>query len=605
MNRMACVYALATGAGLLFGPATANTALAEPLRAAGGLQIAVAAQNSSAATLDVSFKDGKVDAVELYLDGVLVNRQAVHTREGRGIISFSLEGATEGAHQVLVKAFDADGNCATATALWKIAAQNEDVLGHFTGVKQNAQIQGVFPIQIAIDSSVRNPYVTFKIDNDFLAFMNYAPYTYNWDTTKADNGPHSVGVEIMDGESLRTVQTLLLAVNVNNPGGLTKIHNDPKPAPAVKPSLGPAGDIAAIARSAAQASQPNVRMGLVDGSLLSRLGVPFAAPALRPGAAPKSGAFGVTRNTARPAPINPVAPDFFSGSPLRGAAFAPANNGLRAAVPTDTLPNAQTAAPTIDGVLDANLRPSALRHPNAALSVRSAEPTVRHISGNVAPVKVGGRVRSVVPGTLGELAAPASLFHFDAPTLVAGDLSRVLVRARAVGNIAARPGFALNPTAAQGMARSLRPAMQAAKAAAHAVIAHPGRPTPARKRRPRMFADFNDTPVDFDVPTRREAGIPMTPFRQIFEYTGGVIEWNDAAQTVHATNSLSDILFTIGASSATVNQKPVTLERRATIERGRAIVPVSFLRDAMNVTVHYDEKTGHLLIESKPKPAAK
>ena len=120
-----------------------------------------------------------------------------------------------------------------------------------------------------------------------------------------------------------------------------------------------------------------------------------------------------------------------------------------------------------------------------------------------------------------------------------------------------------------------------------------------------MFADFNNTPVDFDVPTRVEAGIPLTPFRQIFEYTGGSIAWDDATQTVHATNSLNDILFRIGAADATVNQKTVTMERRSSIDHGRAIVPISFIRDSMNVTVHYDEKTGHLLIESKPKNAAK
>ena len=170
-------------------------------------------------------------------------------------------GRQRGTHQTLVKAFDLDGNCATATATWKIAAQNEDVLAHFNGVKQNAQVQGVFPIQIAIDSSVHNPYVTFKVDNDFLAFMNYAPYTYNWDTTKADNGAHTIGVEVLDGDSLKTVQTLSLCLNVNNPGGYTKIHAEKAPAPApLKPST-PANDIANIARSAAQAGQPSVPRG--------------------------------------------------------------------------------------------------------------------------------------------------------------------------------------------------------------------------------------------------------------------------------------------------------------------------------------------------------
>ena len=378
MNRRACVYALATGAGLLFGPMTAEKALAEPFRASGSLQIAVAAQSASAAnpTLDVTFKGGNVHSIELYLDGILVNKQAINTRDGRGVISFSLDGATDGSHSVLVKAFDADGNCATTTAQWKITAQNEDVLARFTGVKQNAQIQGVFPLQIAIDSSVHNPYVTFKIDNDFLAFTNYAPYSYNWDTTKADNGAHTIGVEVLDGESLRTVQTLSLSVNVNNPGGYTRIHTDKMPATApFKPNT-PAND---MTRIAAQAGQPNVRMEPSAANTLSHLGMKFAAPALRTGAAPKSGAISITRNNTRPAtrsnaPPNPLAPEFVAGSPLRNGVMAPRPAELRAGTPNNLRPDAQTAAPTIGDVLDANLRPSALRHTDAAPPSRSAEP---------------------------------------------------------------------------------------------------------------------------------------------------------------------------------------------------------------------------------------
>ena len=614
MNRMACVYALAAGTGLLFGPMTANTALAEPLRISGGLQIAVAAQNSGGAnsTLDVTFKGGAIHTIELYLDGVLVNKQGIHTRDGHGVISFSLDGAADGSHQVLVKAFDADGNCATATGTWKVAPQIDNVLARFTGIKQNAQVQGIFPINIAIDDSIHNPYVTFTVDNEFLATRNYAPYTYNWDTKQGDNGAHTIGVDIMDAESLKTVQTLVLTVNVNNPGGFTRIHTEKPAVPAsVKPST-PANDLTSIARSAAQAGQPNVRMEPFGANALSHLGMAFAAPALRPGIAPNSGRFGgLTRNNSRPAPrasdAHTLTPDFVSGNPLHGGIMAPSQPELRAVTPNNPRPNAQTAAPTMADVLDSNLHPSAFRHTNSAPTSRFAEPTARHIGGNTAPVKNNApRVQSLVPGTIGELAAPASLFHFDAPTAIAGDLSRVLVRARAAGNIAARPGFALNPTAAPSLVQAIRPAMQAAKTLVHVTIATPARPKAAlKKRRAKMFAEFNNTPVDFDVPTRMESGIPLTPFRQIFEYTGGSIDWNDATQTVHATNSLSDILFKIGAANAQVNQKTVTMERRASVDHGRAIVPISFIRDSMNVTVHYDEKTGHLLIESKPKNAAK
>ena len=35
------------------------------------------------------------------------------------------------------------------------------------------------------------------------------------------------------------------------------------------------------------------------------------------------------------------------------------------------------------------------------------------------------------------------------------------------------------------------------------------------------------------------------------------------------------------------------------LDRGRTIVPVSFLRDAMDLKVSFDPETGHVLIEKK------
>ena len=612
MNRMACVLALAAGTGLLSGP-TGTVALAEPNPAAGELQIAVTASNATSegtSTLDVTFKGGSVRAIELYLDGVLMKKQAMQTREGRGVISFALDGISAGSHSVLIKAFDADGNCATSTAQWKVSAQEADVLARFVGLRPNVQVQGVLPIQLTIDSSVRNPYVTFTIDNDFLACMNYAPYTYNWDTTKAENGRHTVGVEVLDGDSLKTVQTLSMLVNVNNQGGYTKIHTEKTPAAPEKiaPNT-PAAAIAKIARGVAENSKPGVRMEPQTGANdLSHLGMNFAAPSTRPGRAPKSEAFGgVTRSATRPAPrrsdAHSIAPDFAPGTPLHNGLTALRNSAaLRVGAPGTLTPAPVNSAPTVDSVLDATLHPSALRHNGAAPAMRSIEPTAPRITRNNLPLRTAPpRTHSMVPGTVGELASPASLFRLDAPIIVTGDLSRVLVRARRAGNVAARPGFALNPVtfSAPGMAQAIRPAMQAAKTTAKLVIAHPARPKAlAKKRKPNLFAEFNHTPVDFDVPTRSEGGIPLTPFRHIFEFTGGAIEWNDATQTVHATNSDSDILFQIGAASGTVNQQTVPMEKRSYLDHGRAIVPVSFLRDSMNVKVHYDPKTGHLLIES-------
>jgi hypothetical protein len=41
------------------------------------------------------------------------------------------------------------------------------------------------------------------------------------------------------------------------------------------------------------------------------------------------------------------------------------------------------------------------------------------------------------------------------------------------------------------------------------------------------------------------------------------------------------------------------METAPYIDRGRTIVPLSFIDDALNVNVDYDKETGHVLITSK------
>ena len=303
MKRMACVIALATGTGIMLG-SSATSAIAEPYFAApNGLQIALAAPTLSAdattTTLDVSFKGGKIASVELYLDGALVKQQPIHTRENKGMISFSLDGLAEGGHDVLVKAFDADGNTATATAKWKIASSDNSALNTLVGLKKGQQVQGVVPLQISIEDAIQNPYVSFYVDNDFLAMMNYAPFTYNWDSTKAANGLHTIRAEVLDGDTTRTLKTVTMEINVNNPGGFTKIHKDDNPLPAhdTKPTT-PAADLANIAQGAAESALPGNKIEPMSiAGVLARARHDLAAPTVRNGSAP---GFGLTKNNAVP-----------------------------------------------------------------------------------------------------------------------------------------------------------------------------------------------------------------------------------------------------------------------------------------------------------------
>lgn len=111
---------------------------------------------------------------------------------------------------------------------------------------------------------------------------------------------------------------------------------------------------------------------------------------------------------------------------------------------------------------------------------------------------------------------------------------------------------------------------------------------------------FNGVQIAFDVQPRIENGMRLAPFRQIFEYTGGRLYWfGGEAQTVRAVNDTREVEIRIGNPEALVNNQLLKMERKPFIDSGRTIVPLSFIRDALDVKVSFDAKSGRLLIDSK------
>ena len=109
---------------------------------------------------------------------------------------------------------------------------------------------------------------------------------------------------------------------------------------------------------------------------------------------------------------------------------------------------------------------------------------------------------------------------------------------------------------------------------------------------------FNGRMIRFDVQPRIEKGVKLSPFRQIFEHSGGKLYWYGSDKAVRAINATREIEIRIGDPTALVNNDKVKMERAPFVENGRTIVPITFVRDAMNVKISFDEKTGRLLIES-------
>jgi hypothetical protein len=108
-------------------------------------------------------------------------------------------------------------------------------------------------------------------------------------------------------------------------------------------------------------------------------------------------------------------------------------------------------------------------------------------------------------------------------------------------------------------------------------------------------------PISFDVSPRVENGVPLTPIRHLLEAGGGEVNWENATKSVSAWAEGREIFVRIGDKVAKINNLPVEMEIAPFLEKGRTIVPLSFIRESLDVDIQYDPKTGHVLITSTKK----
>ena len=112
---------------------------------------------------------------------------------------------------------------------------------------------------------------------------------------------------------------------------------------------------------------------------------------------------------------------------------------------------------------------------------------------------------------------------------------------------------------------------------------------------------LNDELVRFDVEPKVMNGVPLTPFRHLYEHAGGEVDWIHVEKVCTATGLGLDVWIKIGDLFARVNGDPVQLELAAYIENGRTIVPLSFIEETLAVIIEYDAKSGHVLITKSDK----
>ena len=548
----------------LLAAATLSVSAAYAQTPAATLSVVTPKQNETLGTnrfnLDVRFKsltNSPVVTAELWVDGVRWVHRDLDSPRLSSTLSFLVDGSTlsAGAHTIVVKVLNGAGNTSSATV--NVVAGSNEAVGEaaYAGPEVRFLTPGngkklVGTVELLVDAKSRNnstPYVTFFVDDKFKGMTNNPPYSFVWDTTKESNGVHVITASgYLDSTNATT--TRKISVVVNNPGGFTKRVSE-------IPDL-----------SAPRKSTP----------LAKPLTIPLpkaAAPAARP-----TGDAQIVENTA---PVLNAAASL--GLETKVAASAASVAAPRLAVP---------AAPTFTAAKTVAVATRTAAVAPDAVPTGTAEPTLAELTHNtdLAPMETFADLQVSAFTAPKSVSLAPRLSRPVMPQVTAKPAPRIPV---STGITAPMRSVSL-PVVSHGVVAPKRISLAAPIAAA-----------PKPRAAVRRIADkpvqvaFDGERIVFDVTPRVEAGMPIAPFRQIFEHTGGKVSWANDTKTMRAVNHDREIVVGIGNSSATVNGEKVSLGRAASLDRGRTIVPLNFVGKALDVDVKYDPVTGHLSITSK------
>jgi LysM repeat protein len=508
-----------------------------------------------------------------------------------------------------------------------------------------ATVSGQTEVVVSATGRSRIAWVLFYVDNSFRALVNAPPFTYLWNTIDAANGPHTIQARAIDADKRETL-TPALRVLVNNVGGWTMSGSElPAPTAAAVPATPAAPATVAApavpaataspslsAPTAARASEGTIAPTVADarptGTVVARAYGPrdasptaeMAAPVVEP-VVPKA----PVTVAAPVAPVVPVAPARMAradtqASPARSTMSSTATSrptirtesrmALPGAALAPTAPVARVAPPKPVRVAApapvAPVAPVALVTParmaRADTRVAPARSTMATTSTSRPTMSAGSRV--ALPGAGMTQAAPVA--RVVAPVAPAKPQQVAMLPRAAAAAVATvfrgsdarhtvQPGETL-----YGIARTY--GVRVDRIAAANSLADPSRlvaGTELRIPSPTAFITMDGQPVFADVRPSQRAGIAVMPLRQLIESRGGSISWLPASREIQAKADGQSIAVKVGSREAKVNERSVLLDIAAFLERGRTIVPVSFICDALHLTADVDAKAGRVAIASE------
>lgn len=81
----------------------------------------------------------------------------------------------------------------------------------------------------------------------------------------------------------------------------------------------------------------------------------------------------------------------------------------------------------------------------------------------------------------------------------------------------------------------------------------------------------------------------LVPLRGVFQQMGARVDWDRESNTVTAVRGHRQVVLPLSSTRANVDGRPMRLDQPAMVMRGRALVPLRFLSEALGATVDWRE----------------
>jgi phosphate transport system substrate-binding protein len=101
-----------------------------------------------------------------------------------------------------------------------------------------------------------------------------------------------------------------------------------------------------------------------------------------------------------------------------------------------------------------------------------------------------------------------------------------------------------------------------------------------------------------------DKGRVLVPMRAVFEALGAKVEWDEATQTVTGQKGTTSVILKVGQKQARVSGRTVDLDVPASLVSNRVMVPLRFVAEALGALVAWDAASKQVIIKTATASAA-